>query len=164
MACEKDNLAAYLDGETTGEESRRIAGHVEKCPQCREYLELLRRSYAALDVLDAMTVPDGFAERTAAVAARSAAKPVSAFAGVLSAAAVLLLVFTFWRPWNDAKPVATNDTETGISAEEQAVVDNLDLLEDYELLSELDILDNYEVLVELDQLSGFEELQEMMAI
>lgn len=63
MRClKKDDLTAYLDEELSGNEIRRVAGHLEVCRRCREKLEYIRNAAnivaGKLELLRPETIPD----------------------------------------------------------------------------------------------------------
>ena len=66
-------LNAFLDAELPAAERARVEAHLRECASCRQALDQLRRVAAALAQAPAPPpVPDGFAERLMARAARRA--------------------------------------------------------------------------------------------
>jgi len=63
-------LSAYLDGETTSEESEAVERHLAGCDACREELESLRATVDALSGLPGESAPDGFVDEVAATIRR----------------------------------------------------------------------------------------------
>lgn len=159
MVCSiKSDLTAYLDGETGAAETERIRAHLETCAECRQAAGDLRRSYAALEYVEAAPVPAGFASRVAARTTRRARRrPVWFVSSALSAAAILVLALTLYP--RDAShhviiPSGGGATATmgSLTAEEEAVVENIDVLENYDVISDMDMLGDYDTLIELDTL------------
>jgi len=66
--CERvqERLSAYMDGEVDGQLYREIAGHLNRCPQCREELEALGGVDAILRDLPQYVPTADFAKATAA--------------------------------------------------------------------------------------------------
>ncbi|MCD6405891.1 MAG: zf-HC2 domain-containing protein [Planctomycetes bacterium] len=160
MYCEeRDNLAAFLDGELEPGEAERLRRHIEGCAECREYLALLKRSYDALEYVEPVEVPEGLGTRVLAGARKRSRVPMFAAAAGLVAAA---LVFTWLSTKPGVGPAPVEDPQVawaaGLTGEEQGVVENMDILEDYDILSDLDLLAQY------DTLAGFEEFPEIEAI
>lgn len=52
-------LSAYLDGETTPQESRRVNHHVTECIRCRRRLDSLHDARSLLRSLPTLEVPPG---------------------------------------------------------------------------------------------------------
>ena len=55
------NLSAYLDGEVTGDQKRRLERHLAICPGCREELASLRDTVMLLQQAPLRSVPRSFA-------------------------------------------------------------------------------------------------------
>ena len=68
MNCERvqARLSAYMDGEVDGQLHREIAGHLNRCPQCREELEALGGVDAILRDLRQYVPTADFAKATVA--------------------------------------------------------------------------------------------------
>ncbi len=161
MECKyAQDLAAFLDGELDAARADSLQAHLEGCPSCRERLSLLKRSYEALDALEAVEVPAGFSRRVAArVRRRFFAPLLAAAAAVLIAAGAVILRFRDSGTVTPVVPVTPAVTTLAdLTEEERAVVENLDLLEDYEILADLDLF------AQLDMLEGLEEFPEIESI
>lgn len=52
-------LSAYLDGETTVDESRRVDHHLAECIRCRRRLDTLHEARSALRSLPTLEIPAG---------------------------------------------------------------------------------------------------------
>jgi anti-sigma factor RsiW len=74
MKCDKvlDRLGAYSDGELSRLQSRRIGRHLEGCSSCQFHLAGLREVNRILGEIPMQPVPEGFALRVVAEAARRA--------------------------------------------------------------------------------------------
>jgi len=65
-----ERLSSYLDGELGAEEARQVRRHLGQCPRCAAELAGLQRVSGALDALDGMPTPSGFARRVRRAADR----------------------------------------------------------------------------------------------
>jgi anti-sigma factor RsiW len=140
-------LVAYLDGRAHPRERRDVQTHLAACPSCRARAEEFRLLWGALDELPVLSPSPGF---DAAVRMRVAQEPRRA--GLwswlmmpsprLTIGATALLVFSVWLSSlpRASQPVA--DAVRGIESEFR-VIENLPVLEDY------DVLANFEALSEL---------------
>jgi len=105
MVCEKiqDLLSPYLDGELTPEAKAEVDAHLSSCRECAELLSLLRM---ATDSLTAFPDVEPSPDLTAKLYAVPARKKKFRFSldflvkpslqPVLTAAAVLLVIFSFY--------------------------------------------------------------------
>jgi len=157
MDCrEREQLVAYLDGELDDARAQSLYAHLQDCPDCRKRLDILRRSYAALESIEPVEVPGDFAKRVRAHTTGRFVRIPAYAAGAVAVAAVLLLMFTLHRGVTTViqptHPTAVTPAE--ISAEDRAVVENIDVLEDYDLIANLDALTDYDTLTELDEVGG----------
>jgi len=157
MKCsEHDDLTAFLDGELDQRRAGEIRAHIAECPRCREEIALLKRSWEALDYLEAAEPPAGFAARVRSRARRGRLIPLAAAAAVLLAGGLFYLA---WRTHTAGIP--ENGPELArLSAEERQVIENMDLLENYEILSDLELLVRYRTLEELEEFPEVEALFE----
>ncbi len=163
MKCEeKDNLAAFLDGELSPAESGRVRAHLDSCAECRAFARLLKGSYDALEPLEPFDLPAGFSGRMKSRLRRRSRLPLISAA----AAALLIVSFVFVRsgfltPIAPVIPVtAPIDVVSldDLSPEEIAVIENIEILEDYEILSDLELLAQFETLEELEQFPEIESI------
>ncbi len=96
----RDQLSAYIDGELDASATERLEHHLAECGGCRQEMEQLRATVAALQELPAVEPPRSFTLRPERVAARPpmpVASPLAlgariAAAGVAAALAVVLVV------------------------------------------------------------------------
>jgi anti-sigma factor RsiW len=158
MTCQyTDNLAPFLDGELSDEENARIEAHLGTCADCAEFVAILKRSYNALEHLESLDVPAGLA-----AAARKKARKTWRVPAFAAAAALLVIALVSARfatnPVAPGNGVNTSLILAGLSAEEQAVVSNMDILEDYEILEDVEDL---ELLAQLDTLVDLEDFPEI---
>jgi hypothetical protein len=74
MRCKKvlSHLNAYADNELSGNLSREIEDHLYCCGMCRIEFEQILQVEGFLNTLDALPVPDGFADRVMAEARKRA--------------------------------------------------------------------------------------------
>ncbi len=96
----RDKLSAYIDGELDASAADRLERHLAECGRCRQEMEQLRATVAALQELPAVEPPRSFTlspERVAPRPRMSVASPLAfgariAAAGVAAALAVVLIV------------------------------------------------------------------------
>lgn len=165
MGCkERQDLVAWLDGELDEARSNEVGAHVERCDDCAREVELLRRSYASLEFMGEVEVPEGLAQGVAArMSARMPRTRQRVLMPVFAAAAALLLVVGLaalrlpGRQTDITTPVPSV-LMAGLSAEEREVVENLELLEDYEILSDFELLAQYETLEVLEQFPDIDSI------
>lgn len=96
----KEDLSAFLDGELTPPEEKRLEEHLKNCAECRKELEGLARASKAFGRKGAVRAPEGLAEAVLDdKAASPSPRPAWTFA---AAAAVILLVLlsaaTIFKP------------------------------------------------------------------
>jgi anti-sigma factor RsiW len=159
MNCERmeTRLLAYMDGRATDAERREVDLHLIACADCRARVEEFRRLWAVLDEAP-MTQPSAsfdaaLRQRIAAVPARPGWASLWSWipAPRLAFAVSLLLVLSVWISSMPTGPVR-NPTELAQHEEEFKMINDLPVLEDY------DVLANFEALSELppkpDQTNG----------
>ena len=96
----RDQLSAYIDGELDASATERLEHHLAECGRCRQEMEQLRATVAALQELPAVEPPRSFTlspERLAPRPPMPVASPLAfgariAAAGVAAALAVVLVV------------------------------------------------------------------------
>ncbi len=96
----RDQLSAYIDGELDASAAERLERHLAECGRCRQEMEQLRATVAALQELPAVEPPRSFTlspERVAPRPPMPVASPLAfgariATAGVAAALAVVLVV------------------------------------------------------------------------
>ncbi len=96
----RDQLSAYIDGELDASAAKRLERHLAECGRCRQEMEQLRATVAALQELPAVEPPRSFTlspERVAPRRPTPVASPLAfgariAAAGVAAALAVVLVV------------------------------------------------------------------------
>jgi len=143
---ERDNLAAYLDGELDDDSAEQIERKLAASQTARHDVELLSRSYDLLDLLPRPQTNEQFTDRTLSMARLEAARPalheqawfpwvrraailVAWVAGLAGAAALGYRVTHDWIP---------NDAE--LLLHDLPVIENLDAyreVESIEFLREL---------------------------
>lgn len=155
MNCnERDELVAYLDGELADAAAEAVAAHLAVCGDCRRRLDLLRRSYAALEAVEEVAVPAGFTLRVKSRAYKKLLRLPAYVGSAVAVAAAILLMFTFHRGSTPGAPHLVKAGIVQMTPEVQGVVDNMDVLENYDVISNLDMLKDYDVLTELDKVGG----------
>ena len=96
----RDQLSAYIDGELDASATERLESHLAECGRCRQEMEQLRATIAALQGLPAVEPPRSFTlspERAALRPRMPVTSPLAfgarmAAAGVAAALAVVLVV------------------------------------------------------------------------
>jgi anti-sigma factor RsiW len=88
-----DRLSAFLDDELEDREALRVTRHLARCGACRDELEELRRTRAALRGLPAVEPPLSFMVESVVLGPgeQPSAGPPTAAIGMLVAASVLLV-------------------------------------------------------------------------
>jgi hypothetical protein len=91
----EESLSAYVDGELSPREKRRVEEHLKECRACSESFTTLRQTVALLKELPVLTAPRSFAIRPAVVRPKPVRAPSAWGYGLLrgaTALATLLLV------------------------------------------------------------------------
>jgi anti-sigma factor RsiW len=148
MDCkQKDNLVAYLDGELMPSEAEAVREHLVYCADCRAQLDLLRRSYTALDHIEDVEAPAGLAAK---VRARTRSRRLPVVFGTLAVAAAALFLFTVQlnRPVVVEKPVPSGANI--VAAGDDVTADAMDVLETIDLVDDSDVMDELDVFAELE--------------
>lgn len=84
-------LSAYLDGETSPAESRRVTSHIGECLRCRRRLERLYEARAAVRSLPMLEMP---AELATSARSESPPRRRRLWLGAAAAAAVVAIAAT----------------------------------------------------------------------
>ena len=154
MKCsEHEDLAAFLDGELDERRAGEIRAHIESCRQCRRAAELLKRSWDALEYVEAAEPPAGFVRRVMSRTRRRSLVPLSAAAGALVTAGILYLALSVGGNGEMVELAR-------LSEEERGVIENMEILENYDLLSDLDLLAQYETIEEFEEFPEVDLLYE----
>jgi len=137
MECQdiKNLLSDYIDGELSGDEATRVAGHLEACADCTETYEEMMRLVGFMREMDTVDEPADFAQ---SVRARMEGPPstwarvrrllsppaVHLPLGAAVAAAVLLMViYVPDRPEVGAPPSLTVDKKSAEGADAPATIE-----------------------------------------
>ncbi len=104
MGCDecRDNLTAYLEGELSAEDQRRLRDHLSECPECARELEQLRTLVAVLHGMPEVEPPSSLRAELRAIPRRGSTGPRNALwtrgrtviAAFAAAAAAALLLWT----------------------------------------------------------------------
>jgi anti-sigma factor RsiW len=149
----REALTAWLDGEATPEEARRIEAWLAAHPEEAARVARLRRTWDLLSVYGDEPVPEGFAERVLASAGREGvggARPrlrlLSRWKPLAAAAAVAALAFVAGRGL-----LKSSGDEAPAGAESALLLETLppDLLEQADLLLTLSE-EEFSTLLEID--------------
>ncbi len=97
QACEQ--LSEYIDGELDEQSKRTLEGHLAGCEACRDELEGLRRTVAAVKSLPTVPAPEELSSRIlASIPARAKVRPLRLrMLRALAAAAIVVLAFGIVR-------------------------------------------------------------------
>lgn len=148
MNCEhmEKRLIAYLDGRASPNERGEVAAHLAACGSCRTRAEEFRALSGVLDELPAVEVSPAFDAR---LRVRIAAEPARKSLWTrlvpsprLAFAATLLLALSVWIASLPPSPPPNRPVAANTEAEFKMIKD-LSVLEDY------DVLSNFEALSEL---------------
>lgn len=128
-----DQLSALLDGELPPAERDRVAAHLRACPECAEQRTLLERAVSALTLVPGIEPSPDLRRRVLAAAEARPPGLADRFRAFLSprflvpagAAAVAALVLLVFAPGVEAPRPG--------EAEEWAIAERLELLEDFDL-------------------------------
>lgn len=156
MACTmSEHLVAYLDGELAGALREEVAQHVARCPQCAQELKELE---AVRGLLQRWPVAEAKAEardrawrrlqgaRVAQPRRRAAwLRPLFRYALPIAAAVVVAVLVTISRQ----RPTETTVPEEMLA--QLPVLENMDMLEVYDVLTEWE---NLEALTALEGAPG----------
>jgi anti-sigma factor RsiW len=129
----REALQAYLDGELSADDARRVASWLAVRPEARVGVEALRRLNDLLGAYEDEPVPEGFAERVmAAVGAGRGVVPTSTIPGTIPSHAGRLLHLPRWVAAAAAAVLvvalglgvflATRPTPSVVPAQESALV------------------------------------------
>lgn len=104
MGCDecRDNLTAYLEGELSAEDQKRLRDHLSECPECARELEQLRTLVAVLHGMPEVEPPSSLRAELRAIPRRGSTGPRNALwtrgrtviAAFAAAAAAALLLWT----------------------------------------------------------------------
>ncbi len=144
MNCEhiSTQLVAYVDGRATEPERREVEAHLESCAACRTRVEEFRRLWTVLDEAPVVEPSLGFDAR---MRQRVAAEPRPHLwnwlvpSPRLAFAVALLAVMSVWlssRP-PAIEPSAVQSEQEFKMIKDLGVLENYDVLNDFDALSEL---------------------------
>jgi predicted anti-sigma-YlaC factor YlaD len=151
MSCEtiSSALIAYLDGRASAKEHGDVEAHLKLCAECRERTEEFRRLWNVMEEVPAIEPSLGFDTR---MCQRLAAEPKrTAWSWLipsprLSLAVAMLALLTVWI---GARPQANYPGGTPGSEEQ------------FRMINDLGVLENYDVLKNFDPLSDLPAAQEI---
>lgn len=134
MDCERTraHLSEWVDGRVVGTTRAELKEHLRSCGACREEERILRGTWVLLGHYPSIEPSAGFLRGIQARLRRPLLwKIVAPLAAAAAAVVISVVVFV--------SPPATV-TEPPVTEEERELVENLDLLEDYELVSALEMM------------------------
>lgn len=105
MTHPKELLSAYLDGETTPAESRRVRSHMAGCVHCRRHLYELNEMRAAVRSLPSLELPAGLVPGEPVAGRRRRRRSVWLGAAAAVAAAVIAAATLVTAP----RPIEVSD-------------------------------------------------------
>jgi anti-sigma factor (TIGR02949 family) len=141
----RQRLSAYLDGEIPRELRKRIADHLESCPECRQAADRLQKLGPILQGIPVPTIPERLSERVLILAKKrlERRRPTQAWlwftfrwwtsenAGMRAAAAVVLFTglaagaFLGWNTWQGSADTLVSPSTRNVDVE---AFYNLDML------------------------------------
>ncbi len=150
-------LVPFVRGELTGTERERVAGHLERCSQCRQEAESFRSLLVNVSGrLDELPTPDWGVYR--AQLRRKLAERLEprapwwrfdiGWASLATVAAAAAITLWLVIPRNQY----TVPSAEQVAFEQPAGVVDVGLLRNYAVVERLDLLENYDVIEHLDQL------------
>ena len=148
MSCKQmeTGLIAYLDGKANRTERREVEAHLAACAACRTRAEEIRALWGVMDELPLVEPSPAFDAR---LRTRVAAEPRRSFwawlapSPRLAFAAMLLLIASVWlstlppAPPPNAAPPPMNPEAEFRMIKDLPVLENYDVLANFEALSEL---------------------------
>jgi anti-sigma factor RsiW len=147
MSCKRieGKLIAFMDGRASDADRRVVESHLAECAACKARVEGFSGVWSMLNEMPVVEPSHAFEAR---LRARMAAEPqrVSFWTGMvamlpsprLALAVALLGIFSLWQ---SSRPVAVNETATPVSSDaEFRMIQDLPVLENYDLLTSLDAL------------------------
>ena len=147
MSCKRieGKLIAFMDGRASDADRRVVESHLAECAACKARVEGFSGVWSMLNEMPVVEPSHAFEAR---LRARMAAEPqrVSFWTGMvamlpsprLALAVALLGLFSLWQ---SSRPVAVNETATPVSSDaEFRMIQDLPVLENYDLLTSLDAL------------------------
>jgi len=162
MGCKvKESLVSYLDGELDPAEASAVRVHIESCGECRDYARLLMLSYTALEAIEEVEAPAGFAARVKARVHRRFARVVYGLGTVVAAAAAVLIVFSITARTRDS--ISFTPTEMAVLTEMTAGQTDAtstyldDVADEVDMFHQFGILTDFDVLADLDSPVGVDD-------
>jgi len=145
MNCGKieKSLIAYLDRKASLSERRRVEAHLAKCADCRERANQFRLVWDTLDELPIVVPSPGFDAR---VRARVAEGPSGIWAWLVPSyrmafATAVLVLFSVWMSSFQSPRIQVAEAAPAQGTEaEFEMINNLPVLEDYDVLANFDAL------------------------
>ncbi|MGH9573229.1 MAG: anti-sigma factor family protein [Candidatus Acidiferrales bacterium] len=136
-------LVAYLDRRANSAERQEIEQHLTACADCRTRAEQFRALWGVMDELPVIEPSFGFDGR---VRQRVAAEPQRRWFGWivpqprLALSAALLAVLTVWMVKTSPVNTHTETTTASVQQEDFNAIQNLDVLENYDVVTSMDAL------------------------
>lgn len=148
----KHLLPEWVDGRLEGADRDGLQDHLKLCAPCREEERVQRGTWVLLGDYPSITPSPGLLARIVAALRRP---PLWRILGPVAAAAAVLVV-TLLFVLQPSPPPQPNPMDPPITAEEQELLDNLELLENYDAISTLEMVAD-ESAVKSDAGSFFQE-------
>ncbi|HKV46996.1 MAG TPA: zf-HC2 domain-containing protein [Candidatus Acidoferrales bacterium] len=136
-------LVAYLDRRANSAERQEIEEHLTACADCRTRAEQFRALWGVMDELPAIEPTFGFDAR---VRQRVASEPRRKWFGWivpqprLALSAALLAVLAVWMVKTSPVNTHTETTTASVQQEDFNAIQNLDVLENYDVVTTMDAL------------------------
>ena len=152
MSCERieGRLISYMDGRASEKDRRIVESHLTQCAACRARVEGFQGVWGMLGEVPAEQPSPAFEPR---LRARLAAEPAPAgfWAGLLDVLpaprlALAVSMLAGFSIWISSRPPAVNPVPAPVSSEaEFRMIQDLPVLEDYDVLSSLDAASQFPV-------------------
>jgi anti-sigma factor RsiW len=148
----KENLVLYMDKELAENEIKSIEKHLQNCNACRKELENFRKIDSAISSIKSIEPSEEF-DAGFWKAMDSIQKPEFQCSTKGKKA--------HWKSYLSAGMAATIILAAGISLfstnfgqnREISLIENLDMLHDYELATNLELLENWDVIIQMEDQS-----------
>lgn len=160
MSCKdrENDLLPYLDNRLDPAAAAKVEAHLKSCAACRKDVDQMRATWKVLGYLPGRNpsrqLPDRILEaaRLQLEIEKRWTHRLRRHLPVIASAAVVLLVFAVTMMLGHAR-----DPLAGLSAEERAVVHDLDLYENLDTVQNIDVLEDTQTVEYLDDISSMSD-------
>jgi anti-sigma factor RsiW len=159
----REKLGAYAAGMLDEPERAALERHLDACEVCRGEVQAARRTWSELDAWREADLPVDLAE--SAMTSFRSRRRIYRMVLPSAAAAVIALALSAWSWYRPGAGVPKGGPDQRapmqvvLSAEDRAVVEELDFLEAMPMLAEFEMLTSAEMLRTLDKLGMIDAAQ-----